>query len=111
MVLGALLCGVSAAYLVPGYCQDSGNVKQARVIDGAIVDVDWVGQTIVVRWLQTRGQVKYDEITIFVPENTRITKGLNTISLSDLNISDQVTVECYDSSPGPIKAASINVEA
>jgi hypothetical protein len=105
-----LLFSASAAHIVPGYCQNSGNVKQVKVIEGAIVDADWVGQKIVVRWLQSQGQIKYDEITIFVPENTRITKGSDTISLSDLNISDQVSVEYYDSSPGPLKAVSINVE-
>jgi hypothetical protein len=105
-----LLFGASTACLVPGYCQNSGNVKQIKTVSGDIADLDWVGQKIVVRWLQTQGQVKHDEITIFVPEDIKITKGSNTVSFSELNISDRVTVEYYNSSPGPLKAVSVTVE-
>jgi peptide chain release factor len=84
--------------------------RQKKVAEGLIVDVDWVGQTIVVRWLQTQGDVQYDEISIFVPDNTRITKGSDTISLSDINITDPVTVEYYNAAPGPLTAVSINVK-
>lgn len=92
------------------YCFGNEDSRQVKIIEGNIVDIDWVAQKIVVRWLQTQGQVTFDEITIFVPDGTKITKGSDTISLSDLNMTDPVTVEYYNDSPGPLKAKSINVK-
>ena len=97
------------ALILPGNCFGSEETRQTKTLDGRVVDIDWVAGTIVVSWLQSQGQVQFDETTFFVPENTRITKGSDSIWLSDLNISDSVTVEYYNASPGPLTAISINV--
>jgi len=101
--------GAAAVYPLVGYCQNSNATRQIKTANGYVIDIDWVGQTMVVRWLESQGQVTYDEITIFVPDGTKITKGSDTISLSDINMRDQVTVEYRDNSPGPLKAVSIIV--
>jgi hypothetical protein len=73
-------------------------------LQGKIVAINWVGSTIVVRDIQSR-----DQITFLVSSETRITKGTDTISLSDLNIQDQVTIEYCDAHFLGLKALSVTV--
>ncbi len=74
-------------------------------LQGKIVAINWVGSTIVVRDSQSR-----DQITFLVSRETRITKGTDSISLSDLNIQDQVTIEYCDARFLGLKALSVTVK-
>ena len=73
-------------------------------LQGRIIAINWVGSTIVVENIQSS-----DQITFFVPRETKITKGANTITLSDLNVQDQVTIEYCDSHFVGLKALTISV--
>jgi len=93
------------------YCDEELNKKQLKTIQGAISDVNWVGSTITVRWMEHVRNTRYDEITIFVPHKTKILKGTSIVMLSSLNIFDRVTVTYYDdpADMGPLEAVSIRV--
>jgi Fe-S cluster assembly scaffold protein SufB len=73
-------------------------------LQGTIVAINWVGSTIVVRDIQTT-----DQITFLVTRETRVTKGMHTISLSDLNVQDRVTIEYCDVHLVGLKALSVTV--
>jgi len=93
------------------YCEEGVEKKQSKTIQGAISDVNWVKSTITVRWMEHARTMRYDEITIFVPQKTKIFRGTDIVMLSTLNIFDRVTVSYYDDPEdmGPIKAVSIRV--
>jgi hypothetical protein len=76
-------------------------------VEGQISSIDWVGSKMVVRWLADSG--KYDEIMLFVPDNTPITRGTETADFTDLEEGDKVLVAYYDASPGPLTVTSVMV--
>ncbi len=93
------------------YCEEIIDRSQLKVVEGTISHVNWVRSTITVRWLQHGRTMRYDEISISVPDNLKITKGGNTISLSSLNVFDRVSVTYYDDPKdfGMLRAISIRV--
>jgi len=102
-----IILAICAGSISWSYCDidtDTSAEHFIRVIKGNISSVNWVGSEIVVKTFD-------DETTIFVSHSTRITKRGVSIQLSDINISDKVTVEYYNDSPGPLKAVSITVKA
>lgn len=86
------LCALSAA--APSQCQDGGGVL---TVEGEITSMDWISGIIVVRWLHEEPTIGYDEITIQVPRDIKITKGADVIGFEDLNQFDRVTVQCRKS--------------
>ena len=74
-------------------------------LQGKIVAIDWVGSTIVVK-----DKDNSDEVTFLVSRESKITRGADTISFSDLNIEDQVTIEYCDSHFAGLKALNITVK-
>jgi hypothetical protein len=91
-----------------GYCQDSAGREQGEVIQGTVVALDWVGSAMTVRWVQPYNN-HYDEMTFFMPDNVKITKGTEQIAFSDINEGDKVTVYYYNASPGPLTAINVLV--
>jgi hypothetical protein len=73
-------------------------------LQGKIIAINWVASSIVVMDIQSS-----DQITFLVPRETKITKGSSTISLSDLNVQDQVTIEYCDAHFVGLKALSVTV--
>ncbi len=89
-----------------GYCQDSESEKNAKVIKGTIAGCDWVGGKIVVR---TDDLGAPDEIVFGVSQDTVIVKGTQDISLADMHMSDNVTVEYQKNSFAGLEADHIMV--
>lgn len=91
------------------YCDELSLEQQTRTIRGQISRINWAASTITIRWLQTEGYVGYDEISIFVPDDSSIVKGGTAIGLTRLQIGDQVTAEYINASPGPLKLMNMTV--
>ena len=93
------------------YCEEGVEKKDLKTIQGTISDINWVRSTITIRWMEQGRTIRYDEITIFVPQKTKIFRGTDIVMLSTLNIFDRVTVTYYDDPEdmGPLKATSIRV--
>ncbi len=76
-----------------GYGQNSPAVLTTGTIKGSIAEIDWVAGKIIVRTFDFDDNA--DTITFFVTDDTEITKGTNTIYLSDLHQADQVRVTYF----------------
>ncbi len=75
-------------------------------VSGLLIDLDWVSSTITVLYFDPFSG-NQDEIDITVTHDTKITRGVDTISFSDLEQSDPVTVVYYDDGSGVLKAKKI----
>lgn len=95
----------------PSYCDDQIDEDRIKTVNGAVSAINWVKSTISVRWLEHSRTMTYDEISIFVPKKTKITKGTDVIMLNTLNIFDRVIVQYYDdpNDMGALTALSIRV--
>lgn len=82
--------------------------EEIKTVDGKVTGVNWVASTIAVRWIQPRGfSSGFDEICIFVPQGAEIYRGTKLIAMSDITLSDPVTVYYYDAGLGPLTAVKI----
>lgn len=82
--------------------------REVLAVSGDVDSVDWVASELVVSWFDVESD-RDDQLTIFVPKGTQIIKGINSISLCDVNIGDHVKVEYYNATPGPLKAVKITI--
>lgn len=82
------------------YCDDASRIL--KTFRGTVEEIDWVGSLITV--------MGADEITFFVPSDTRIINQTETISLSGIELSDEVLIKYYDDPSGTPKTVSITVE-
>ncbi|MCX5712236.1 MAG: hypothetical protein NTY47_04075 [Candidatus Omnitrophica bacterium] len=80
-----------------GYCQER---VQLERIDGNVADIDPVGDAIVV-------DTGSGQMTISVPDDVVVTRGLEKMGLMDLEQGEPVTVNYYSSAPGQYVAVSI----
>jgi hypothetical protein len=64
---------------------------EVKLLDGQIADVDWVGSSIDVRWLNPLDD-QYREKTYKITSNVKIVRGHDSLDLSDLNRGDQLTI-------------------
>ena len=85
---------------IPCYSQDNSGNPPVSTIDGSVTSVDWVGAVISVN----------NNILISVPPDTVIYKGEDSISLTEVNEGDPVTVTYYDDPDGAHKALRIIVQ-
>jgi len=110
-VIFFMVLGVSLAAAPSSYCKEGLDKEQLKTIQGTISDLNWVRSTITVRWMEHARTMRYDEITIFVPQKTKILRGSDIVMLSTLNIFDRVTVVYHDdpANMGPLQAVSIRV--
>jgi hypothetical protein len=77
-----------------------------KTVSGIVVDLDWVKSAITVRYCDPVSG-NPDEITVTVSNDTKITRGTTTISLSDIIQSDPVTIVYYDDGLSGLKAKKI----
>jgi hypothetical protein len=105
LCVGIITCVCTAR--IPCCAQETGQNENCSFmkLQGRIVAVDWMSSTIVVSDIQSA-----DQITFLVPRETKITKGANTISFSDLNVQDQVSIEYCDAHFVGLKALSVAVK-
>lgn len=90
--------GIGAA--APCYCQQAqGELREVKVVDGIISDLDWAGSKMVVKWLNGYDN-SYRELVLAVPDNAVIRKGAEGIDFSELQIDDAVTVRYYENPDG-----------
>lgn len=106
IILCVCIIACACAGKITCYAQEKDQSKSCNFmkLQGKIVAIDWVGSFIVVRDIRST-----DQITFLVPRETKITKGSNTISLSDLHVQDQVTIEYCDAHFVGLKALSVTV--
>ena len=88
------------------YCQENHHKEELRTVKGRVVAVNWVAQALTVRFFVAGD---FDELTLFIPDKIKITKGNSTISFANINIGDQVKAEYYNTSPGPLKVLNLVV--
>ena len=83
-----------------GYSQENAENRDTQTISATVESVDYVGSSI---------HVKTDnsEVTLFVTDESVITKGNENIELQELGNSDPVTVKYYTSSEGKNIVVSI----
>ena len=84
---------------LPAYCQNNSEKHATQTIEGVVTSLDWVGAMIVV-----------NGITVSVPSNADIHKGLNRIGLNAIHVRDSVRVTYYDVPSGLHKAVTIEVQ-
>ncbi|MDD4879870.1 MAG: hypothetical protein PHR22_05415 [Candidatus Omnitrophica bacterium] len=97
MLLAAIL-GLGAA--APCYCQQGReDLREVKVVDGTIFDLDWAGSKMTVKWLNGYDN-SYRELALNVPDNAVIRKGGKEIDFSELQINDTVTVRYYEDPDG-----------
>lgn len=86
-------------FATPGLCQDSEGAGVIKVIEGTIVSIDWVGSVIVI-----------NDVRISVTSDTKIYKGEDAVSFSEIHDGDSARVRYYTDASGNLKAEIINVE-
>lgn len=108
MKITSIISVILAIMLFPGfsYCYNGFHDPQmeSQTVEGQICGVDLFYSDIVVK------KVSYhDQITIHVPRNVSIYKKDSVVSLEDIQEGDNVAVDYYNDSPGPLKALKITV--
>jgi len=88
------------------YGEDDSKKYELRTVKGRVVAVNWVAQTLTVRFFVAGD---FDELDLFIPEKIKIAKDNNAISFANINIGDQVKADYYNTSPGPLKVISLAV--
>jgi hypothetical protein len=94
-----LISVVMAGLCAPGFCQDAGDFRQIKTVDGNIYDLDWAGSKVVVRWLDQYNN-SFHDVVINVPDEAKIRKGTDYIEFSELEINDGVTARYYEEADG-----------
>jgi hypothetical protein len=80
--------------------------QEKKTISGIVVDMDWVKNMITVSYCDPLSG-NSDELDIVVPNDTKITRGAEDISLGDIEQSDPVTVVYYDDGLSGLKAKRV----
>ena len=91
----------------PCFCAGENTYKEIKTVDGKIDDIDWAGSKIVVKWLDEYTN-NFRSVMIDVPDNAIIRKGTEDIGLSELEVSDDVTVKYYEDIEGNSVLISLN---
>ncbi|MFH1440900.1 MAG: hypothetical protein ABIH18_02500 [Candidatus Omnitrophota bacterium] len=84
----------------PCYSQQEVQEMEKGRVMGTVVSTDYVGSKMVVSTYQ-------GDLLFYVPDNTVITLGEDTRTLSDINIGDVLTIEYYKDSSGKLETISI----
>ncbi|MDD5432379.1 MAG: hypothetical protein PHO70_05270 [Candidatus Omnitrophica bacterium] len=84
-----------------GFCQEKTEERERiiKTYSGQVTNVDWTGSLISVR--------SSDEKTFQVPSDVKIREQTEYISLSDIEIDDNVEISYYENSSGEAVAVSI----
>ena len=102
----AVVLITSITLVSPCYCGYNG--QEVKTVKGQIIDLDDQKNILVVKWFDSINLAN-DQITVFVPKDAIIYKGTNRIGFIELNQFDNITVDYYDDSPGPLIALKVSV--
>ena len=81
--------------------------EEEKTISGTVVEVDWVSDALTVRYFDVYSG-HMDEVTIRVPKEAKLNRGTKSMSLSDIQQSDRVTVTYYSDDLSGLKAKRIS---
>ena len=76
---------------------------EEKTISGTASEIDWVGSIIAVRYCPAFS-LDADEIGIKITHDTIMHRGTDSISLSDIEQEDPITVTYYDDGVSGLKA-------
>ncbi len=95
-------------FIMVPVCRPQGNpfaeTPGVKILRGIVTTTDWVNSTFVVRWL---AQTVYDEMTFKATSDTKVFVQNFPAQLSDIQESDDVTVEYIDNGFAGLKVISI----
>ena len=99
-----------AVTFTPGFCQGTNTTQSARApiktFEGQVIDIDWVGGKIALR---TDTQYGVDEKVFQFSRTMPVTKGVETVGVQDINISDNVIIRYSVDQDGNFNAESISI--
>jgi len=104
----SIMLAIGLIMAAPSYCQEKEEPK-INTIYGNVVLADWEKSTLTVKWIRGSGEIGYQETTLRVPEDLKISKDSDTIGLMDLEAGDHAIIEYYENVGMPT-AKSITVE-
>jgi len=98
------------------FCDEDGNASHegkreyvaVKTIEGTVTSIDAVGSVLTLRPFEAQGP-NSDQLTFQISPKTKVCKGNDTISSSDIEIGDVVTVR-YADDPAGLKADTITVQ-
>lgn len=93
IVMIIFIISTALVMTAPSYCEDAPKIM---TIDGNVVSADWVNSSLTVKWFHELGEVEFEEETLLVPQDAKITKGEDSIGLMDIEVGDHVIVEYYE---------------
>lgn len=103
VALSALVLAGVFAGLPFCYGQEESPRERMQRTNGTVKEIDWVAGKIVV----DTDDGYLDEAVFFVPDSAVLTRGTETISLSDIDQGDQVDIE-YTGSDASLKIVRLN---
>lgn len=84
--------------------EDTLVIESLRTIDGAITGINTDAKRVTVRWMYDSVMIRYEDITLNVPDTCVITKESEASEISELETGDHVTVR-YDQNAEPLPRA------
>lgn len=112
IVLAALLLICA----VPAYCEDMDTVERedvgeylaTKTLDGTVTSIDADGGVFTFRPFDAT-DIRNDELTVGVLPEAQVYRGGDSISSSDIQVGDVVTVEYIDD-PSGLRAKTITIQ-
>jgi len=96
--------------VVPAFSQEKVEQPAVTSIAGEIVSVDLVKSAVVIKQIKDPAAGTYENQTISVLPETKVTKGDVALKLSELKAGDKVTVKYITDASGKQKVESVAVE-
>lgn len=90
-----LICAFMAGgACCPCFSSEQAEGQEVSTISGKLIAIDWIGSVVVVR-IKLPGGI-YDEMTYHVSRDTKITKGVQSLTFGELHEQDRVTIEYFN---------------
>jgi hypothetical protein len=89
-----------------GYGQEGCVSNSLNIVKGRVVDTDWVAGKLIVR---IDDAYHPDQVIFLITRDTKITKGVETISFADILQTDYVTVQYFNNAFAGLRAEAIEV--
>jgi len=84
--------------------EDTLVIESLRSVEGTITGIDTDTKRVTVRWMYDPIMIRYEDVTLNVPETCVITKESETSELMELEEGDHVSVR-YDANAEPLARA------
>lgn len=104
-----VVVGVAGA-VVPAFSQEKVEPPAVTFVSGEVVSVDLVKLTVVIKQIKDPVAGTYENQTISVLPETKITKGDAVLKLSELKAGDKVSVKYTTDAQGVRRIESISAE-